>query len=369
MNNPFILNGVAAGARFCDRENETDNITANLWKGHHIFLHAPRHYGKTSLAHHVMSKLPLDHSASFMDLSHAHTGRNLIEIIVAALFTTLKNDAPQNLELLKSWSPLLAPFLYPAATASGQITPGFRPGALPAPQILRELLDRLDLAVTRMGMNHTMMLDNCRQLSLLPPHEKSAILDSLTREYDSLTFLLIAREEETLTVLIPNPENPWRQKMIPLPLSAPPQNLLTLFLLDRFHDSGKAISLDAAILLAELSRSQPAALQTLAHTVWDFTARDILACEDDVTAALQKILKRTEPAFHNFWEHLSPTAREILGALAQNPLYPTFSQLQNQTEPHLLNSELTELSRRGVIHAAAISDPFLLYRLKTAPKD
>src|ERR1700722_10837071 len=52
--------GVASGAAFCNRKQETDLLVENIKSGKHTLLMATRRYGKSSLALHALklSKLP-----------------------------------------------------------------------------------------------------------------------------------------------------------------------------------------------------------------------------------------------------------------------------------------------------------------------
>ena len=53
MKNPFVTNGYAGGAYFCDRVTETDDIRSLLMNENNIALISPRRIGKTDLIYHV----------------------------------------------------------------------------------------------------------------------------------------------------------------------------------------------------------------------------------------------------------------------------------------------------------------------------
>ena len=56
MVNPFVTNGYAGAAYFCDRVQETKDITAWLRNGNNIALISPRRYGKTDLIRHCFEQ-------------------------------------------------------------------------------------------------------------------------------------------------------------------------------------------------------------------------------------------------------------------------------------------------------------------------
>lgn len=59
MAEDYFPQGVAIGAAFLGREKESEILKKNIRSGHHTLLLAPRRYGKTSLAMHVMQELQL----------------------------------------------------------------------------------------------------------------------------------------------------------------------------------------------------------------------------------------------------------------------------------------------------------------------
>ena len=54
--NPFITKGYAGPEFFCDREQETADLTKYLTNGNNIALISPRRLGKTELLHHVFEQ-------------------------------------------------------------------------------------------------------------------------------------------------------------------------------------------------------------------------------------------------------------------------------------------------------------------------
>ena len=56
MINPFVTNGYIGADYFCDRVQETKDITAWLQNGNNIALISPRRYGKTDLIRHCFEQ-------------------------------------------------------------------------------------------------------------------------------------------------------------------------------------------------------------------------------------------------------------------------------------------------------------------------
>ena len=54
--NPFLVSGYESPEYFCDRIQETKDITAWLQNGNNIALISPRRYGKTDLIRHCFEQ-------------------------------------------------------------------------------------------------------------------------------------------------------------------------------------------------------------------------------------------------------------------------------------------------------------------------
>ena len=65
--NPFITTGYAGAAYFCDREQETEDLTRMLINGNNVALISPRRYGKTNLIRHCFAQPTIaDHYYTFI---------------------------------------------------------------------------------------------------------------------------------------------------------------------------------------------------------------------------------------------------------------------------------------------------------------
>ena len=58
MRNLFEYGGVVSGEAFCNREKETGDLVRAMENGEKLFVFSERRYGKTSLVHASLKKLP-----------------------------------------------------------------------------------------------------------------------------------------------------------------------------------------------------------------------------------------------------------------------------------------------------------------------
>ena len=56
IENPFLTYGYESAEYFCDRREETRQLTSLLTNGNHVALISPLRMGKTGLLHHCFSQ-------------------------------------------------------------------------------------------------------------------------------------------------------------------------------------------------------------------------------------------------------------------------------------------------------------------------
>jgi len=83
--NPFILKGYAGPANFCDREDETSELSNALINQQDITLYGYRRLGKSALIHHVFNQLEKSHICIFADLWGATTIRDFVRELANAV--------------------------------------------------------------------------------------------------------------------------------------------------------------------------------------------------------------------------------------------------------------------------------------------
>ena len=111
VDNPFNVNAYISPQLFCDREEETRNITAALRNGRHVMLYSPRRYGKTGLIHHVFNGLAGVRGARtvFADIYAARDAHEFNTILLNAVHEALNPTPKQFLKNALAWFSALRP--------------------------------------------------------------------------------------------------------------------------------------------------------------------------------------------------------------------------------------------------------------------
>lgn len=90
--NPFITTGYAGAAYFCDREQETADLTRLLVNGNNVALISPRRYGKTNLIRHCFAQPAIaDNYYTFIiDIYSTKSVQDMVHRLGLSILETLK---------------------------------------------------------------------------------------------------------------------------------------------------------------------------------------------------------------------------------------------------------------------------------------
>lgn len=88
LDNPFPEYGYFGSEYFCDREQETEQLTKALLNGSNVTLMAPRRIGKTGLIHHVFERMKAKDKrvqCFYVDIFSTKTFDQMVEFIANAV--------------------------------------------------------------------------------------------------------------------------------------------------------------------------------------------------------------------------------------------------------------------------------------------
>lgn len=92
MENPFVTNGYVGPEYFCDRVQETTDITDLLVNGNNLALISPRRYGKTDLLRHCFAqeKVKADYYTFIVDIYATKSLADMVNKLGKSILEELK---------------------------------------------------------------------------------------------------------------------------------------------------------------------------------------------------------------------------------------------------------------------------------------
>ena len=99
--NPFVTSGYAGAAYFCDRVQETKDITDWLRNGNNLALISPRRYGKTDLVRHCFAQEEIKerYYTFIIDIYSTKSLSEMVNKMGRTLLETLKPKGKRHWEL------------------------------------------------------------------------------------------------------------------------------------------------------------------------------------------------------------------------------------------------------------------------------
>ena len=104
MRNPFEYGGVVSGEAFCNREKETGDLVRAMENGEKLFVFSERRYGKTSLVHASLKKLPKKgYVCAYVDLWPTDSEATFATTVAKAIAESMSTSVGKLLETAKKF--------------------------------------------------------------------------------------------------------------------------------------------------------------------------------------------------------------------------------------------------------------------------
>lgn len=238
MTNPFVTNGYVAPKYFCDRERETEDITALLLNGNNIALISPRRYGKTDLIRHCFSQpdvaahyytfiVDIYATRSMRDLVNKlgksildalkPRGRKVWEVFVNAI-TSLQAGITYDIGGVPSWSIGLGDITNPAAS-----------------------LDEIFHYLQQADKPCLVAIDEFQQIGKYPEDTIEATLRTYVQYCSNARFVFAGSQRHLMGSIFTSPSRPFYQSVTIVNLAAIPCDKYTAFAVNHFRENGKTL--------------------------------------------------------------------------------------------------------------------------------
>jgi hypothetical protein len=147
-----------------------------------------------------------------------------------------------------------------------------------------------------------------------------------------------------------------------------PRAPFALFIAERFAGTGKSVADEVVIEILDRTGGHPYATQELCYALWEETDDGARAGPEELTRALERVLRSENAHFTRLWDTISRNQRLVLQALAQEPLRAVtseeFRRRYGLPAPSSVQKALDRLVAEEVVTregpgAYRIAEPFL----------
>jgi uncharacterized protein len=322
--NPFALGGVVTGKRFAGRSAEIERVRMIAQSGQHVYLFAPRRYGKTSLLREAFARLEQagDLVVVWCDCLPSTDVQSLAirlaEEVVRASHAGRAADWGKTIgSLFKRLRPALKIDSHGQATVSLEVGPN-----APALPNLEDALSAVEQLAIKQGKPLVLVLDEFQQIAEWDKgHQTEAVMRTAIQNFHRVSCIFAGSERHLLQHMFSDRARPLFQLAAPFPLGRLSAAELSPWLTDRFRETGLDAPPEALDAIFAIAAGHPAATQFVGHYVWDAA---LISGSNRITAGvvqqgLAQALDASDTIYAGEYARLTAPQRQVLAALVAEP--------------------------------------------------
>ena len=281
METPFVFGKIATDKNFTDREQETSALVGYFTSLANTIIISPRRWGKSSLvnkAAQLATAQDTDLRVCHLDLFNVRNEEHFYSLLagqVIAATSTRWEDAVEN---AKKFFSRLIPRISIGTAPMDEVTIEFNWEELKrSPD---EVLDLAERIAAEKGLRIVICIDEFQNISEFADSEYfQKRLRSHWQRHGHVAYCLYGSKRHMMLEVFTNPSMPFYKFGNLMFLKKIDTPHLTGFFKRRFEDTGKDITPEASLLIAELADNHPYYAQQLAQLSWLRTQK---TCTPDI---------------------------------------------------------------------------------------
>ena len=375
MKNPFEYGGVVSGSAFCNREREVAELVRAMENSEKLFVYSERRYGKTSLVHAALEKLPKKaHLCAYVDLWPTDSEAGFVTAVAKAITESMSSSTERMLETAKEFFGSLAPSISLDEENKPALTFGINREAKLGPAI-EEVLDIPEKIAAKRGLGVVMVFDEFQQILEYGGDLAERKLRSAIQNHRHVAYIFLGSRKHLIQKMFLDRSRPLYRAGGHYPLGPIEEKHWQTFIAKRFADAGKKISAENIHQVCELTQGHPFYTQYLCHTLWEMCEARAGVTGDFIKKAVDTLLQRESYAYTTLWESLTAVQRHFLKGLANEAKHvkvfaSEFIQKHGLTSPSNVQRAAAALLKRDIIDrdngSFLITDRFFRLWIHTA---
>ena len=373
--NPFYISGAIPDKYFCDRQEETANLTRILRNQGNVLLTSPRRMGKTRLINHVFEQPPIasDYYTFYVDIYPTTSLNELILYLSKEIYTTL---VPKGKSILDHFLSLLHSLVGCFGYDPVRSIPTFevKLGDIRTPELtLQEIFEYLENA----DKPCIVAIDEFQQIEKYPEKNVEALLRTHIQRMNNCQFIFAGSNRHVLENMFNSSARPFYNSVEQMYLDRIPRETYVEFILKCFREAGREIMPEAAELAYDIFDGHTYYVHQLMHTEFSNCDASHPVGTDDVRKALAEIIDEKSHTFSGQVNRLNYQQKEVLIAIAKEGkaarlMSVAFVRKHALKSPSsvqyavstLLDSQMITYEDEGRTKVYSVSDRFLEYWLK-----
>jgi uncharacterized protein len=322
--NPFRYGDLALDESFTDRREEVAELAADMRNGQNVVVYAPRRYGKSSLVLVATQQVLADSVlVGYCDLMRTPTKERFAAALARTIYEDIASPMEHALERAASlFRGLRVTPTIEVDAETGRLRFGFSAGRRKQTDDIDDTIERLlelpqEIAAER-GRRAVLVLDEFQEIVKLDPTFPN-LMRSVFQAQPEVGHVYLGSKRHVLDRIFNDKNEPFWRSAKRLEIGTIPRADFDAFIRKRFDDTDKGLTDAALKRLLDATGGHPYATQELAYAVWELVPTGMSAHEDDVEAALTKVLRGEHNHFARIWENATEHQRLLMLALGEEP--------------------------------------------------
>lgn len=336
--NPFITTGYAGAAYFCDREQETADITRMLVNGNNVALISPRRYGKTNLIRHCFAQpeiaekyytfvIDIYSTKSVADLVH-RLGLSILEALkplgrkawekFITVLSSVRSGISYDISGNPSWMMSIGDITTPTTT-------------------LEEIFYYLEHA----DKPCIVAIDEFQQITHYGDERIEATLRTHVQQCTNTHFIFSGSQRHLMGQMFTSPARPFYQSVSIYNLPLLPEDKYVEFCVCLFEEYGKHLSQDVPHALYERFGGVTYYMQRVMNELFSRTLTDGICTSENIEEAIHYIILTSASTYEDLMYQLPEKQSLVLRAIAKE------GKAQNLTSGKFIK-------RHGLLSASSV---------------
>lgn len=370
-NNPFLISGYHSPKYFCDREQETKQITEALHNERNLTLIAPRRMGKTGLIKHVFHKLRAQEKNIITLYLDIYSTQNLKEFVQALASTVLGSldSAPQKAisrigKFLKSCHPV---FTFDEITGLPEVSIDIAPAKEEI--TLKEIFNYLQSSEKHCYI----AIDEFQQIAEYPEKGIEALLRSYIQFLPTTHFIFAGSKEHVMQEMFLSAKRPFYQSTQTLIIDRIDEDVYFDFSSSFFMKQSRKLDKDTFSILYNEFEGHTWYIQSILNRLFSYPVHPD---QDAVNFAINEIVSENEYSYQNLLAAYPAGSVRLIKAIAKDRIVPeinagSFIAKHKLKAASSINTALRTLIKKEMVYKSItgyiVYDHFLAIWLRRQP--
>lgn len=312
--NPFITNGYVSPHYFCDRVEETEQLTRLVTNGNNVALISPRRLGKTGLINHCFEQDAVkDNYYTF--IVDIYATKNLQEFVYELGKTVLGVLKSRG---RKAWEKFLNTIGSMRSNISFDINGnpewGLGVGDIKVPDFT---LDEIFTYLEQADKPCLVAIDEFQVIADYPDNKVEAVLRTRIQKCRNTRFIYSGSQRHMMSEIFISPSRPLYQSTSLMSIEPIDCEKYVEFAQKLFREYNKDISREAVVAAYQRYEGVTWYVQSVLNALFTLTESGTSCSETMIEPAIQQIITQQSFAYQALLFQLPPKQKEVMVAICK----------------------------------------------------